>query len=134
MGTSLNEQTHPRLGSLNATNNEDPTPTCIHVQLREKWPVAWTDAFGGFYTLTPYEDVADAALDHETFSNVLTVSIPSTTDLNRKPHPPIEVDAPENRAVRDVLNRHFTPDRMWLIEPAIRRGAGDLLGSHIARR
>lgn len=108
-------------------------PTCIHAELREKCPVAWTDAFGGFYTLTRYDDVAAAALDHETFSSAQTVSIPSTTGPGRKLRPPIEMDPPDNIPVRDVLNRYFTPDRIRLIEPAIRRAARDLLGSCIAR-
>ena len=58
----------PDWDPLDPVHSADPTE--IHAHLREKCPVAWSDGFGGFYALTRYEDVAKAALDHETFSNV----------------------------------------------------------------
>lgn len=112
-------------------NNANPTRA--HHQLREKCPVAWTDKFGGFYTLTRYADIVAAARDPETFSSAQKVSIPAATGPHHKLRPPIELDPPEHTAYRDMLSRFFVPDRMRRLEPAIRRAARDLLGSCIAK-
>ena len=106
-------------------------PTAIHAQLREKCPVAWSDRFGGFYALTRYSDVVSAALDPATFSNA-KATIPDAAGPDRPPRAPVEVDPPIHGHFRDLLNRFFTPDRIRLLEPVIRRTARDLLGRCIS--
>jgi cytochrome P450/ferredoxin-NADP reductase len=115
---------------LDPANNGDPT--CIHAQLREKCPVAWTDQFGGFFTLTRYADVTAAALDVATFSSAQKNSIPPTTGPERPLRPPVEADPPIHTYYREMLSRFFTPDRIRLLEPSIRRCARDLLGACVA--
>jgi cytochrome P450/ferredoxin-NADP reductase len=107
-------------------------PTNIHAHLREKCPVAWSDRFGGFYALTRYEDITNAALDYQTFTSAQKTPIPEATGPDRPPRAPAEVDPPIHDQFRDLLNRFFTPDRIRLLEPVIRRSARDLLGRCIS--
>lgn len=107
-------------------------PTKIHAYLRENRPVAWSDRFGGFYALTRYEDIVNAAQDTATFTSALKTTIPDTTGPERPPRAPVEVDPPTHTFYRDILNRFFLPDRMRLLEPVIRRTARELLGRCIA--
>jgi cytochrome P450/ferredoxin-NADP reductase len=115
---------------LDPANNSDPT--CIHAQLREQCPVAWTDKFGGFFTITRYADVTAAALDVASFSSAQKNSIPPTTEPERPLRPPVETDPPIHTYYREMLSRFFTPDRIRLLEPSIRRCARDLLGACVA--
>jgi len=107
-------------------------PTEIHAYLREKCPVAWSDRFGGFYALTRYEDITKAALDYATFTSAQKTTIPDTTGPDRPPRAPVETDPPLHGHYRDLLNRFFTPDRIRLLEPVIRRTARDLIGRCIS--
>jgi len=120
----------PDWNPLDPANNGDPT--CIHAQLREKCPVAWTDKFGGFFTLTRYADVTAAALNVATFTSAQKNSIPPTTGPDRPLRPPVEADPPIHTYYREMLSRFFTPDRIRLLEPSIRRCARDLLGACVA--
>jgi cytochrome P450/ferredoxin-NADP reductase len=116
----------PDWDPLDPAHHGDPTE--IHAHLREKCPVAWSDRFGGFYALTRYDDVAKAALDYQTFTSAQKTPIPEATGPDRPPRAPAEVDPPIHGDFRDILNRFFTPDRIRLLEPVIRRAARDLLG------
>jgi cytochrome P450/ferredoxin-NADP reductase len=107
-------------------------PTHIHATLRASCPVAWSDRFGGFYALTRYEDVTQALLDVQTFTSAQKTTIPDITGADRPPRAPVEMDPPVHEAYRDMLNRFFTPDRIRLLEPVIRRTARDLLGRCVA--
>ena len=115
---------------LDPAHHGDPTEA--HAYLREKCPVAWSDRFGGFYALTRYEDVTRAALDYGTFTSAQKTTIPDITGPDRPPRAPVEMDPPIHGHYRDVLNRFFTPDRIRLLEPVIRRTARDLIGRCIS--
>ena len=52
---------------LAPANHADPTE--VYGRMREECPVAWSDRFGGFYALTRFQDVTDAALDWHTFTS-----------------------------------------------------------------
>ncbi|WP_370184822.1 cytochrome P450 [Rhodococcus wratislaviensis] len=107
-------------------------PTAEHARLREQCPVAHTDRFGGFWTLSRYEDVVAAARDTDLFASRYKTTIPDSTGPTRPPRPPLESDPPEHRQYRDLLNKYFSPQRIRAIEPAIRRIARDLMGSAVA--
>ncbi len=107
-------------------NHADPTQ--VYARLREECPVAWSDRFGGFYALTRFKDVTDAALDWHTFTSSQKTPIPDATTPDRPPRAPAEVDPPYHTAYRDLLNRFFTPDYIRGIEPTIRRTARTLIG------
>ncbi|MBB5422542.1 cytochrome P450/ferredoxin-NADP reductase [Paraburkholderia sp. JPY158] len=129
-GENMSCTPSPDWDPLDPAHHGDPTE--IHAQLREKCPVAWSERFGGFYALTRYEDVTRAAQDYETFTSAQKTPIPEATGPDRPPRAPAEVDPPIHGDFRDLLNRFFTPDRIRLLEPVIRRAARDLLGRCIS--
>jgi cytochrome P450/ferredoxin-NADP reductase len=111
-------------------NHADPTQ--VYARLRTECPVAWSERFGGFFALTRFDDVTDAALDWHTFTSAEKTPIPDATTADRPPRAPAEVDPPYHTAYRDLLNRFFTPDYIRGLEPVIRRTARDLIGRCVA--
>ncbi|HLH70361.1 MAG TPA: cytochrome P450 [Candidatus Dormibacteraeota bacterium] len=127
---------------LEAISSGDPH--AIYHRLRERCPVAWSDRWGGFWTLTRYRDIVRVAGDARTFiSSVQNLVPPSPrTGLTRRP---LASDPPEHAVFRRVLNRHFDPDRVAQLEPAfravvrrfltplVRRGEGDAVREFAAQ-
>jgi cytochrome P450 len=111
--------------------------------LREKCPVAWTEAHGGYWVMSGYDSVFEAARDDDVFSSArnsyggegLTVVIPKTP---MHKHIPIEIDPPEFRKYRKLINPITAPaaiERMhglvskyttWFIDEVIESGQCDL--------
>lgn len=117
-------------------------PVASYRALREKCPVAWTAAHGGYWVVSGYEELFDAARDDEVFSSArnsyggegLTVVIPKTP---MHLHIPIEIDPPEFRKYRRLINPITSPaavQRMqglvskyttWFIDEVIEAGECD---------
>jgi cytochrome P450 len=74
--------------------------------VQRKCPVAWSDAVGGFWALTKYDDLTQAANDWETFTVEEGHTIPSTGKSVMLPI--AEVDPPEHTAWRKFLLPYFT--------------------------
>lgn len=74
---------------------------------RDRCPVMHTDAFGGFWALTKFEDIASAAHDHEHFTTTDGPTIPSFG----RPFlaKPLTSDPPEHGKYRKILQPYFTP-------------------------
>lgn len=89
-------------------------PDAAYRRLREEAPVAWTDAHGGYWVLSSYDTVFAAARDDDTFSSArneyggegLTVVIPKSP---MHQHIPIEMDPPQFKPYRRILNPLTTP-------------------------
>ncbi|GAF47459.1 cytochrome P450 [Rhodococcus wratislaviensis] len=99
-------------------------PGEFFADLRSKCPVAHSDSFDGFWTLSRYKDVFDAALKPQAFSSASGVTIPVV------PQPQvlcIEQDDPEHRKYRKPLQGWFTAKRMQEIEPSVRQIVTTLL-------
>jgi cytochrome P450 len=97
-----------------------------YMHLRAQCPVAWTEDWGGYWTLTRFDDVRAAALDHTRLLNGRPfIQHPdiSATD----PIIPIALNAPEHMVYRRAMNRYFAPDRMAAIEPAFRERVTSLI-------
>ncbi|MGE0385966.1 MAG: cytochrome P450 [Gammaproteobacteria bacterium] len=47
----------------------------IFAYMREKSPVTWTDAFGGFWVVTRYQDIMQVARDDDTFASRYGITI-----------------------------------------------------------
>lgn len=76
--------------------------------LRDGCPVAHTDAHGGFWVVSRYDDVSTIARDDVTFSSEYAtggVTIPPA----HVAHIPIEMDPPEFPKYRHLLNKIFAP-------------------------
>jgi len=101
-------------------------PVGAYRRIRSQTPVAWTEAYGGFWVLSDYQSVFDAARDDELFSSRrlpyggegLSVTIPKAPTAF---HIPIELDPPEFRPYRKVVNMVTTPAAVAKLEPTIKK-------------
>lgn len=118
-------------------------PVKSYRDLRESTPVAWSEAHGGYWILSDYESVFDAARDDAIFTSRrtpsggegLSVVIPKTP---MHFHIPIELDPPEFRKYRKVINPITAPAATegmldtvekyvtWFIDEIIESGKGDI--------
>ena len=89
----------------------------IYVGLREA-RVAYSETYGGFYVLSRYEDVWDAARDDETFSSDREVVLPAT-GVGRLI--PLQADPPDLQRYRSALFPYFTQRAAEAMAPEIRR-------------
>jgi cytochrome P450 len=99
-----------------------------NARLQSRCPVAYSDKFGGFYSLFKYQDVTAAALDYQHFpSGQVFVRIPSMRIS------PGQLNPPEHTAYRRMLNKYFTRDRIEALAPLMRQYAGEALVPMIER-
>ncbi len=84
-------------------------------EMRANCPVAWTEAHGGYWVVTRYDDVGDIARDTDTFSSAKWQDDEGTWQGgNTLPTIsgrliPDETDPPEWKMYRHLLNPWFTP-------------------------
>ena len=109
-------------------------PFSLYRTLRDGCPVAHSDAHGGFWLLSRYEDVRGALRDWQTFSSNAPgrIAIPHTKP---GPHPgiPIEFDPPEHTHYREVVAAYFSPTEVKKLEPQVTAHAHELLDGFTAR-
>jgi cytochrome P450 len=99
-------------------------------ELRDRCPVAHSDAYEGFWVLTRYDDVNRAAHDPNRFTSTKGVTIPHhgfPISL-----PPIELDPPLHRQFRTPLLESFAPGKVAEREDEIRRQVTELIDDFIA--
>jgi cytochrome P450 len=105
---------HPELA-------RDGVPRQIYQQMREQCPVAWTEAHGGFWVATRYEDIERVGRDSETFGSSKGIMIPDPQDAlppdlqqqmweSRKGiGAPVTYDPPAHTPIRRALDPLFAP-------------------------
>jgi cytochrome P450 len=76
-------------------------------RMRELCPVARSDAHGGFWVVTRYEDALSVAQDWEVFSSAHGLAILPSKGVVR--NLPVEADPPEQRVFKRLVSPHFTP-------------------------
>ena len=101
-------------------------PVASYRALRETSPIAYTEAWGGYYVLAGYKPLFEAARDDDRFSSArldqyggegLSVVIPKT----KHPfHIPIEIDPPEFRKWRKIVNLITAPAAVARMEPIVK--------------
>ncbi|MGH9091630.1 MAG: cytochrome P450 [Acidimicrobiales bacterium] len=90
--------------------------------LRSSCPVAWTESWGGFWILSRYQDIANAARKDAVFSSARDaeghggIVIP---EWNTDTSIPIEMDPPEQMTYRKLLNQLFSPTAVERMGPMI---------------
>src|SRR5258706_12065502 len=94
----------------------DPWP--VLADLRATCPVARSDAYGGFWVVTSYEDIKRIALDDVTFSSAQSILIPAKQNSSQRSIP-IETDPPLFLEYRRVMQLLFAPVAVDRLEPAI---------------
>jgi len=99
-------------------------------QLRERCPVAHSDAWDGFWALMKHDDVAAAAADWRTFITSQQNVVPKVAFTGRRP--PLHLDPPEHTPYRRALTPLLTERKVAALEPVIRAISRDLLGRMVA--
>jgi cytochrome P450 len=95
-------------------------PAALHeefARLRQQCPVAHTGAYGGYWALTRYDDVRDAASDPTTFISSVRAVVPSDPRGLRRP--PLNFDAPRHTPYRRAIDRTLQRTRLTRLEPAL---------------
>jgi hypothetical protein len=91
--------------------------------LRDHDPVHYVED-GDYWVLSRFADVAQAAVDTDTFSSArgltFTYDERELVGLDRDATPIVMMDPPEHAEFRKLLARGFTPRRVVTLEPAIR--------------
>lgn len=103
-------------------------PQAELARLRDQCPVAGSQNWGGFYTLTKYADVVQASKDYETFTATKQTVIP-TSPRAGLPRLPLQKDPPEANRYRKGLNLFFKENRIRAIEAPLRALAEELATS-----
>ncbi len=101
----------------------------IYEALRERCPVAHSNAWGGFWLFTDYDDVYEAEQNTELFSSVMEKQIPR----NDSPDPfvPIDTDPPLLQQYRRITLPFFSPSAAKQLEPTFRKLATELIDDFI---
>jgi cytochrome P450 len=93
-------------------------------ELRTNCPVAYSEAHGGFWVVTRYDDVKRVAYETDTFSS--RHELPNGTSYTGAilPPPPtrfrpIEMDPPEQTRFRRLLNPLFSRGAVEKLRPRI---------------
>ena len=93
--------------------------------MREHHPVARSQAYGGFWVITRYEDVLRVAQDWRTFSSAHGVSVPDTKMVVKAI--PEHLDPPLHREYKRLINAWFTPAVVAAYEAPTRALVNQLL-------
>ncbi|HET7566920.1 MAG TPA: cytochrome P450 [Gaiellaceae bacterium] len=99
-------------------------------ELRERCPVARSDAWNGFWAVLRYEDVVAVAGDPELFTTSVQNVVPKVAFTGRRP--PLHLDPPEHTPYRRALNPYFRPEKIAAFEPVMREIVGGLLEPLVA--
>jgi hypothetical protein len=97
-------------------------------EIREKHPVAYSTAHGGYWIISRYDDVHDIARNFDSFSNY-PVGIPHVERPGK--YIPLEADPPDHTEWRHLLGPLFNPNRMNALEPKIRQMTTELIDRFI---
>jgi cytochrome P450 len=90
--------------------------------LRERCPVAWTEANGGHWIVTRYDEVATAFRDWETFSSARNHPSRSSLTIGEPPMPllvPEELDPPAWHPYRRILAELLSPKAVQRMRPRV---------------
>ncbi|CAO5154286.1 Cytochrome [Frankia sp. AiPs1] len=100
-------------------------------RMRSVCPVAHSGQHGGFWVVSRYSDVLRVAQDWETFTSTQGLNIPPTRSHIR--NIPVEVDPPEQRVYKRLINTHFTPQAIAGWQPLVRAQVTRLIDAFLER-
>jgi cytochrome P450 len=113
----------------------------INAELRQKCPVAWNENYGGFWFLTSYDAVTQAARDGEVFAHKYEPNAADGVDYQGEmgvPRPEAqpalgigEVDGPYHQALRHALAPFFSPGAVQKMRPFMEQSAHWFLDQRI---
>jgi cytochrome P450 len=100
----------------------DPFP--LWKQMRDQEPIARSEVHGGYYIVSRYDLIREAASDGNLFSSAQSTGIPPLPIVGMIP---IDIDPPEQREYRRILNPAFNVDFVESREPQVRELAVKLI-------
>jgi cytochrome P450 len=101
---------------------DDPFP--IWKDLRDNEPIAYSENYGGYYLITRYEDIDEAARTPELFSSTGGAGVPPLPMIGMIP---IDVDGEAQKEYRHLLDPALRIGPVMEREPQIRQIAIDLI-------
>ena len=107
-------------------------PIAIHRQLRAQCPVAHSTQWGGFWTLSKYEDIRAVGIDKDHYTASVRTIVPSSPRAGL-PRLPLQADQPMLGIYRKALSHYFSDPYTLRLEPDIRQLAIDLLNPLIGK-
>ena len=123
---------------------KDGVPQRVYSELRDKCPVHKSDAYGGFWVASQYQDVERVIKDPDTFGSSLGIVIPDPTDALTPEDqqklfesgkgvvgPPVAYDPPAHTPIRRALEPLFAPVPVRQREDYIRSVADQWIDSFI---
>ncbi|GAA4711159.1 cytochrome P450 [Pseudonocardia yuanmonensis] len=129
MPTRLEDVPPELITDFDITDPALSSPHAALAALQEKTPVAYSPLHGGYWIVTRYDDVHAVVRDWETFSNTQN-QVPVVAPV---PSIPLQIDPPEHKLYRQILNPLFNPTRMRALEEAIRGTTTSLIDGFAAR-
>lgn len=99
-------------------------------ELRERCPVARSEAWNGFWAVLRYDDVVAVAGDPDRFTTTVQNVVPKVAFTGRRP--PLHLDPPEHTPYRRALNPYFKPEKIDAFEPKMHEIVGGLLEPLVA--
>jgi cytochrome P450 len=100
----------------------DPFP--LWEEMREREPIARSENHGGYYIVSRYEDIREAAADAARFSSTQSTGIPPLPIVGMIP---IDIDPPDQREYRKILNPALGVDPVSQREEVIREIVVELI-------
>ena len=107
------------------------SPHAMFRDLRHRCPVAWSDAMGGFWAVTKYDDIVRVLTDWETFTTTIQNVVPRVATTQRRP--PLHLDPPGNVPYRNAITKLMTPSKLRAWRPRIEREVDELLTPLVAK-
>lgn len=106
----------------------------IWAELRQRCPIAHSDAFGGTYLPTRHEDVKAIAHDTHNYTSQGVIVSPFKPDVPRPMGyaPPITSDPPFHAEARRLLLPPFGPKKIAQLEPFTREFCNQLIDDMLA--
>jgi cytochrome P450 len=114
----------------------------INADLRRRCPVAWNEKYGGFWYVTSYDAVAEAARDGDTFAHKYEPEAADGVDYQGEMgvprpegQPPLgigEVDGPYHLALRRALTPFFSSGAVEKMVPFMEQSVHWFLDQRIA--
>lgn len=89
-------------------------------------PMCYTEANGGHWILSGFDEIESVFRDGQTFAN-WNASIPVEMSEGRGRFIPLEYDGPEHTAYRQILLPHFSPIRIRQLEGQLRDLVNELI-------
>jgi cytochrome P450 len=103
----------------------------VYRRLRAERPVGRSRAHGGVWVLSRYRDVRDALREHETFLSGEGVFFPRAPGTPF--FAPLEMDPPVHTVHRELMRPPFIPAAVRRLEPRVQRAVADLLDPVVRR-